>query len=84
MKSDAGMTRLARHAALGQLGPLPGPGRAPWHSINFVTSHDGFTLADLVCYNEKHNEENGEGNTDGHADNLSWNCGEEGPADDPK
>ena len=44
-----------------------------------MTSHDGFTLTDLVSYNDKHNWENGEGNTDGHGDNLSWNCGEEGP-----
>jgi glycogen operon protein len=52
-------------------------------SINFVTCHDGFTLNDLVSYNEKHNEANGEHNTDGSNDNLSWNCGVEGPADDP-
>ena len=58
--------------------------RAPWHSINFLTSHDGFTLADLVSYNEKHNWENGEGNTDGHRENLSWNCGEEGPSGRPE
>jgi glycogen operon protein len=57
-----------------------GSDRAPWHSINFVTSHDGFTLADLVAYNERHNWANGEGNTDGHPGNLSWNCGEEGPS----
>ncbi|HUL79819.1 MAG TPA: glycogen debranching enzyme, partial [Vicinamibacteria bacterium] len=49
-------------------------------SINFLTSHDGFTLADLVSYNDKHNWANGEGNTDGHPENLSWNCGEEGPS----
>ncbi|MFI4943532.1 MAG: glycogen debranching enzyme GlgX, partial [Burkholderiales bacterium] len=52
--------------------------------INFVTSHDGFTLADLVAYNEKHNWENGEGNTDGHPENISWNCGAEGPSDKPE
>jgi glycogen operon protein len=49
-----------------------------------VTSHDGFTLADLVSYNEKHNWENGEGNTDGHPENISWNCGAEGPTDKPE
>ena len=52
-------------------------------SINFVTCHDGFTLNDLVCYNHKHNEANGEDNRDGTDDNLSWNCGVEGPTDDP-
>ncbi|HEY8371701.1 MAG TPA: glycogen debranching protein GlgX [Pseudonocardiaceae bacterium] len=58
-------------------------GRRPHASINFVTAHDGFTLADLVSYNDKHNEANGEDNRDGHSDNRSWNCGEEGPTDDP-
>jgi len=53
------------------------------HSINFVTCHDGFTLNDLVSYNEKHNEANGEDNRDGANDNLSWNCGVEGPSGDP-
>ena len=57
-------------------------GRGPTASINFVTAHDGFTLADLVSYNEKHNEANGEGGADGEAHNLSWNCGEEGPTAD--
>ncbi len=57
-------------------------GRRPWASVNFLTAHDGFTLADLVSYNDKHNEANGEGNNDGHSDNLSWNCGAEGPTDD--
>ena len=58
-------------------------GRRPYASINFVTAHDGFTLHDLVSYNEKHNEANGEGNQDGHNENLSWNCGVEGPTNDP-
>ena len=58
-------------------------GRSPLASINFVTAHDGFTLADLVAYNEKHNEANGEGNRDGVDDNRSWNCGVEGPTVDP-
>ena len=59
-------------------------GRHPSASINFVTAHDGFTLADLVSYNEKHNEANGEGNNDGESHNRSWNCGAEGPTDDPE
>jgi glycogen operon protein len=58
-------------------------GRRPFASINFVTAHDGFTLADLVSYNTKHNEANGEGGRDGSDDNGSWNCGVEGPTDDP-
>ncbi|MCW3064690.1 MAG: glgX [Solirubrobacterales bacterium] len=58
-------------------------GRAPMASINFVTAHDGFTLTDLVSYNEKHNEANLEDNRDGTDDNRSWNCGVEGPTDDP-
>ena len=60
-----------------------GDGRTPSASINFITAHDGFTLRDLVSYNEKHNEANGEGNKDGTDDNRSWNCGVEGPTDDP-
>lgn len=58
-------------------------GRRPSASINFVTCHDGFTLADLVSYNDKHNEANGEDNRDGESYNRSWNCGAEGPTDDP-
>ena len=58
-------------------------GRKPYASINFITCHDGFTLEDLVSYNEKHNEANGENNQDGANDNNSWNCGAEGPTDDP-
>jgi len=58
-------------------------GRRPFASINFITAHDGFTLHDLVSYNDKHNEANGEENRDGHNHNLSWNCGAEGPTDDP-
>jgi glycogen operon protein len=58
-------------------------GRKPYASVNFVTAHDGFTLADTVAYNEKHNDANGEGNRDGHDHNRSWNCGVEGPTDDP-
>ena len=59
-------------------------GRKPWASVNFVTAHDGFTLRDLVSYNDKHNEANGEDNRDGSSDNRSWNCGAEGPTDDPR
>lgn len=59
-------------------------GRAPMASINFITAHDGFTLNDLVSYNNKHNEANGEGNADGESNNRSWNCGEEGPSEDPE
>jgi glycogen operon protein len=82
VKGDPGMvpalaTRLAGSADLYQ-----GSGRSPFHSINFVTCHDGFTLADLVTYNDKHNERNGESNRDGSNDNLSWNCGAEGASED--
>jgi glycogen operon protein len=59
-------------------------GRRPFASINFITAHDGFTLRDLVSYHDKHNEANGEGNRDGTDDNRSWNCGVEGPTDDPQ
>ncbi|MBT2325466.1 glycogen debranching protein GlgX [Variovorax paradoxus] len=59
-------------------------GRRPHASINFVTAHDGFTLQDLVSYNDKHNEANGEDNRDGNSHNVSWNCGVEGPSDDPE
>ena len=57
-------------------------GRRPSACVNFITAHDGFTLNDLVSYNDKHNEANGEGNKDGSSDNRSWNCGAEGPTDD--
>ncbi len=59
-------------------------GRRTWASVNFVTAHDGFTLSDLWSYNEKHNQANLEHNKDGHDDNRSWNCGVEGPTDDPQ
>jgi isoamylase len=71
-------TRLAGSSDLYQ-----DDGRRPSASINFITCHDGFTLHDLVSYNEKHNEANGEGNRDGANDNNSWNCGAEGPTNDP-
>ena len=59
-------------------------GRRPWASVNFITAHDGFCLNDTVSYNEKHNEANGEDNRDGSSNNRSWNCGTEGPTDDPE
>jgi glycogen operon protein len=59
-------------------------GRQPHASVNFVTAHDGFTLADLVTYTAKHNEANGEENRDGESNNLSFNCGVEGPSADPQ
>jgi glycogen operon protein len=71
-------TRLAGSADL-----FAHNGRRPYASINFVTCHDGFTLHDLVSYNHKHNQANGEDNRDGEHNNLSWNCGAEGPTDDP-
>jgi len=58
-------------------------GRRPHASINFIAAHDGMTLADVVSYNDKHNQANGEDNRDGHGHNLSWNCGAEGPTEDP-
>ena len=84
VKSDPGMVRPLATRLAGSPDLYQTSGREPWHSINFVTSHDGFTLEDLVSYEEKHNWENGEGNTDGHDDNLSWNCGEEGPSPRPE
>ncbi len=62
---------------------LYGNTKQPYHSINFITAHDGFTLRDLVSYQDKHNEENGEENRDGANQNDSWNCGHEGPTNDP-
>jgi glycogen operon protein len=82
-KGDGGVlsefaTRLSGSSDLYQ-----SDGRKPSASINFITCHDGFTLQDLVSYNDKHNEANGENNQDGANDNNSWNCGAEGPTDDP-
>lgn len=81
VKGDEGMVSALATRLTGSADLYQGSGRAPFHSINFVTSHDGFTLADLVSYNEKHNKENGEGGRDGGNDNHSWNCGEEGPSE---
>ena len=72
-------TRLAGSSDLYEKG-----GRKPYASINFITCHDGFTLYDMFAYNNKHNEANGENNNDGANDNNSWNCGAEGPTDDPE
>ena len=81
-KGDANMVPLLATRMAGSADLYQDDGRAPFHSINFVTSHDGFTLMDLVSYNEKHNEANGENNGDGSNENHSWNCGEEGPSSD--
>ncbi len=83
VRGDSGMIRVAADRILGSPDLYPQPHRGPNSSINFVTCHDGFTLNDLVSYNEKHNQANGEDNRDGAADNFSWNCGAEGPTDDP-
>jgi isoamylase len=82
VKSDNGTVRLLAQRALGSPDIFGHEEREPEQSINFVTCHDGFTLNDLVSYNNKHNEANGEGNRDGSDNNLSWNCGVEGPTDD--
>ena len=79
---EAVMPELAGRL-LGSADLYEAAGRRPWASVNLVTSHDGFTLADLVSYAGRHNEANGEGNRDGHHDNLSANHGAEGPTDDP-
>jgi glycogen operon protein len=83
-KGDEGFLPALASAMLGSAGLFDKQGRRPWSSVNFVTAHDGFTLADLYAYNEKRNEANGEENRDGHNDNRSWNCGVEGPTGDPE
>jgi isoamylase len=82
-KGDGGQVADLAYRLTGSSDLYESDGRRPSASINFVTAHDGFTLQDLVSYNEKHNEANGEENRDGTDDNLSWNCGVEGPTDDP-
>jgi len=83
VRGDAGtVVRLAARIT-GSPDLYQQPGREPNRSINFVTCHDGFTLNDLVSYDEKHNQANGEGNRNGTDVNFSWNCGVEGPTDDP-
>jgi isoamylase len=81
-KGDQGQLGDLAYRLTGSSDLYEASGRKPSASVNFVTSHDGFTLHDLVSYNEKHNEANGEDNRDGHNENLSWNCGVEGPAND--
>ena len=83
-KGDGGTTSEFATRLAGSSDLYQDDGRKPYASINFITCHDGFTLDDLVSYNEKHNEANGEENRDGANDNNSWNCGAEGPTDDPK
>jgi isoamylase len=83
-KGDEGQAGSMGHRLTGSSDLYGRGGRRPYASINFVTAHDGFTLNDLVSYNDKHNEANGEGNRDGHDHNLSWNHGIEGPTDDVK
>ena len=83
VKGDAGLTAAVAARLGGSADIYEARGQSPVNSINFVTAHDGFTLNDLVSYNEKHNEANGEGNRDGIDENFSWNCGAEGPSDDP-
>ncbi|MGE5219769.1 MAG: glycogen debranching protein GlgX [Chloroflexota bacterium] len=82
-RGDRGLVSDVAYRLTGSSDLYQSDGRRPYASINFVTCHDGFTLADLVSYNAKHNEANGEGNRDGTDDNLSWNCGVEGPSDNP-
>jgi len=82
LKGDRGTVPNLATRILGSPDMYGSREREPELSINFVTCHDGFTLNDLVSYNEKHNTDNGEGNRDGMNDNLSWNCGAEGPAED--
>jgi glycogen operon protein len=83
VRGDAGFTATLAARLAGSADLFQHSGRAPAHSINFVTCHDGFTLADLVAYDRKHNHANGENNRDGMDDNVSWNCGVEGPTRDP-
>jgi glycogen operon protein len=83
VRGDAGMTSALATRLLGSPDLYETSAREPYHSINFVTCHDGFTLADLVSYDQKHNLANGENNQDGNNVNWSWNCGMEGPTADP-
>ena len=82
-RGDAGSTSELATRLAGSSDLYEDSGRRPYASINFVTAHDGFTLHDLVSYNDKHNEANRDDNRDGENHNLSWNCGAEGPTDDP-
>ena len=82
-KGDGGVVGDLAYRITGSSDLYAHSGRRPYASINFVTAHDGFTLQDLVSYNDKHNEANGENNQDGNNNNRSWNCGVEGPTEDP-
>jgi isoamylase len=82
-KGDEGMVPDLAKRLTGSGDRFNRRGRRPWASVNFIAAHDGFTIHDLVSYNDKHNEANGEDNNDGHSDNKSWNFGVEGPTDDP-
>lgn len=82
-KGDGGQIGELAYRITGSSDLYARSGRRPYASINFVTAHDGFTLQDLVSYNQKHNEANGEENRDGTDNNRSWNCGAEGPTEDP-
>jgi isoamylase len=82
-KGDGGLIGELAYRITGSSDLYERSGRRPYASINFVNAHDGFTLRDLVSYNQKHNEANGEENRDGTDNNRSWNCGVEGPTDDP-
>ena len=81
-KGDEGQAKLLASRLCASADLFNKRGRKPWASVNFITAHDGFTLNDVVSYNDKHNEANGEENRDGHSDNRSWNHGHEGPTDD--
>ncbi len=83
VKSDPGIVGAVASRLAGSSDLYQADGRLPTNSINFINCHDGFTLNDLVSYNEKHNQANGENNNDGNSNNLSWNCGVEGASDDP-
>jgi isoamylase len=82
-KGDGGVMSQLGYRLTGSSDLYEFSGRRPVASINFITCHDGFTLKDLVSYNGKHNEANQEDNRDGTDNNLSWNCGAEGPTEDP-
>ena len=84
VKGDGGMVPAVMQRLIGSPDIYGHKRREPQASVNFVTCHDGFTLNDLVSYDAKHNESNGEDNHDGNDQNLSWNCGVEGPTDDPE
>jgi isoamylase len=83
-KGDGGQIGELAYRITGSSDLYARSGRRPYASVNFVTAHDGFTLQDLVSYNQKHNEANGEENRDGTDNNRSWNCGAEGPTEDPE